>query len=71
MEQKCYIFKKDYQTQYGAVKANSELRIFRGALYLNGGMMTPAYQIMFMNLMKDEKFMNEYLEEVGIIENKA
>lgn len=70
MEQRSFIFKKDYTTSYGTIKKNSELRLFRGFVYLNGGMLHQAYQDMFINLVNNDGLRNEYLEEINIIENK-
>ena len=70
MEQKSFVFIKDFRTQYGVIKKNSELRIFRGFMYLNGGMMPPSYEDIFVNLINDSSLRDEYLVEKNIINNK-
>ena len=71
MEQKSYVFKRDFTTKFGVVKENSELRVFRNFLYLDGGMIPPGYYKTFMRLLENDKLKNLYLKEINIIENKV
>ena len=70
MEQKKYVFIKDYSTRDGVIKKGSDIIIFRGFLYLNGGMVLPAYAAQLMKVINDKKLFNEFLTEVEIIKNK-
>ena len=70
MKQKKYVFIKDYVTSDGVIKEGSDLILFRGALYLNGGMILPAYSSKLINLIENHNLFKEYLKEVEIIHNK-
>lgn len=70
MKQKKYIFIKDYTTKDGVIRQGSDLIIFRGFLYLNGGMILPAYASCLQKLLDDKNLFNEYLKEVEVINNK-
>ena len=64
---KKYILKKEYKTEWGTLPVGSEITIFRGFVYFNGGMVVPAYADILQRLVDDEKLRNEYLS-VQIIE---
>lgn len=70
MKQKKYIFIKDFVTKDGTIKQGSDLILFRGFLYLNGGMLLPAYASSLHKLLEDRSLFSEYLKEVEIINNK-
>ncbi|MBR6516946.1 MAG: hypothetical protein IKT40_08950 [Bacilli bacterium] len=71
MKQKKYVFIKDYVTKDGVIREGSDLISFRGFLYLNGGMILPAYSRGLYNLLDNKTLASEYLKEVEIIRNKA
>lgn len=70
MNQKKYIFLKDYHGEHGKIPQGTEIIIFRGFLYMNGGMVHPAYQKILLNIITNDKLSKEYLKEVQIINNK-
>lgn len=70
MEQKRYVFIKDYKNEKGTIPNGSEITLFRGFIYMNGGMILPAYNKIIMNILRNEDLKNEYLREVKIIQNK-
>lgn len=71
MDQKRYVFLKDYKTQEGTIKQGSEVTLFRGFVYLDGGMLMPSYKSLIMNIINNDKLRDEYLKEVQIIANKV
>ena len=71
MEQKRYVFIKDYKNEKGTIPNGSEITLFRGFIYMNGGMILPAYNKIIMNILINEDLKNEYLREVKIIQNKV
>ena len=70
-ELKCYEFKKDYVSDEGTVPVGRELRCVRGVVYMDGGMLPPAYQAQFKNLIENKNLRNEYLREKMIIKDKV
>ena len=69
-EQKKYVFKKAYESSQGTIPEGSEVVLFRGIIYFNGGMCTQFYQNMLWDMIADQKFRKEYLQEVRIINNQ-
>lgn len=67
---KKYIFIKPFKTNEGVLPEGSEIIIFRGNVYMNGGLLHPAYNNMIMNIINNPKLRKEYLREVEIIANK-
>ena len=59
-----YILKKDYVTDHGALHQNSEIRLFRGAVFYDGGLVPTAYAKELVELVEDEKLKEEYIKEV-------
>lgn len=70
MNQKKYIFVKEYQWQEGRIPQGTEIIIFRGFVYMNGGMVHPTYQKILLNMITNNKLKDEYLREVRVINNK-
>ena len=66
-----YVFKEAYQTQEGKIPQGSELIIFRNTVYLNGGMVHPAYQKLLIGIVNDKTKKDKYLKELPIIHNKV
>lgn len=67
---KKYIFIKPFKTNEGVIPEGSEIIIFRGNVYMNGGLLHPAYNNMIMNIINNPKLRKEYLREAEIIANK-
>lgn len=70
MAYKKYIFKKDYVTSEGTIPKGSEVNILRDAVYLNGGLIHPAYQRLIRDIVETPSLCLEYLREAPIIHNK-
>jgi hypothetical protein len=70
MNQRKFIFIKEYSGENGKIPQGTELIFFRGFLYMNGGMVHPAYQKILLNIIQNEDLKEEYLKEVRIINNK-
>ncbi len=66
-----YVFKEPYEAQEGKIPQGSELIIFRNTVYLNGGMVHPAYQKLLINIVNDKAKKEKYLKELPIIHNKV
>lgn len=67
---KKYVFIKQFKTNEGVIPEGSEIIVFRGSIYMNGGMLHPAYNSMIMNIINNPKLRKEYLIEMDIIPNK-
>lgn len=67
---KKYVFIKPFKTNEGVIPEGSEIIIFRGNVYMNGGLLHPAYNNMIMNIINNPKLRKEYLIEMDIIPNK-
>lgn len=70
-EQKKYVFKKPYTVDEGTIHEGSDIIIFRGVVYLNGGMIHPAYQEIIRKIVDTPTLKEKYLKEVPIINNKV
>ena len=70
MEQVKYVFIKEFKTQDGNIPQGTEIILFRGFVYMNGGMVHPAYNNILINIINNQKLHDEYLREVNIIHNK-
>lgn len=66
-----YVFIKSFTNNEGTIPENSEIMIFRGFVYFNGGLVSPAYQKFLLNFINDEKLRKEYLTKVKMIQNKV
>lgn len=71
MEMRRFLFVKDYKENNLNIKEGTELRLFRGLVYLNGGMIVPAYQKLLMTLVQEEDNKPNYLLELDIIKDKV
>lgn len=71
MEMRRFLFIKDYKENNLNIKEGTELRLFRGLVYLNGGMIVPAYQKLLMTLVQEEDKEPNYLLELDIIKDKV
>lgn len=66
-----YIFIKPYEAEGGVIPEGSNLREFRGFLYLNGGLVSPVYAVELRELIEDEDLRKEYLDKRLVIANKV
>ena len=64
-----YVFKKPYVTGQGTLRENSEIRLFRGGVYYDGGMVPGAYAQELINLIKDKNLREEYLKPMKLIKD--
>lgn len=67
---KKYVFIKSFCTKEGVIPIGTEIILFRGNVYMNGGMLYPSYKSLILNLIKNKELKDEYLEEFKIINNK-
>jgi hypothetical protein len=67
---KKYIFIKPFKCSHGIIPEGSEITIFRGFVYMNGGMIQPAYIQVIMGIINDPQLKEEYIKEEEIIHNK-
>ena len=70
-EQKKYVFKKSYVMEAGTIPEGTEIILFRGFVYINGGMADEYSQHLIMRIIADERKRNEYLVPMRIIGNKV
>lgn len=70
-EQKKYVFKKAYVMDAGTIPEGTEIILFRGFVYINGGMADNYSQGLIMSIINNEKKRNEYLQQMKIIGNKV
>ena len=69
-EQKKYAFKIPLVVDEGTIPEGSEIIVFRDIIYLNGGMIHPAYQEMLRKIVDTPSLNEKYLKELRIIQNK-
>lgn len=65
MEEK-YVLLKPYITSEGTIPANSDIILFRGLVYVNGGIIPQGYNEEFIALTKDPTM----TKKVKIIKNE-
>lgn len=70
-EQKRYVFKKPYSNEYGTIPEGTEVNLFRGFIYINGGMCDSYSKGLLSHILADEKLRNEYLQPMKIINNQV
>lgn len=69
-EQRKFIFIRELKIGDVTFKIGDELRLFRGAVYYNGGMLSQSWSRRLIELMKKEIKDQYYLVERTIIKNK-
>lgn len=69
-EQKKFVFKKAYETSAGTIPEGTEIILFRGWVYVNGGMADEYSKGLIMSLVNNKQKRNEYLQQMKIIGNK-
>ena len=70
-EQKKYVFKKAYFMNAGTIPEGTEIILFRGFVYINGGMADNYSQGLIMSIVNDKKKREEYLVQMKLIGNKV
>lgn len=65
-----FVFIKSFKSPHGTIPEGSEITIFRGFIYMNGGMIQPAYNQIILGIINDPQLKNEYIREEEIIHNK-
>ncbi len=65
-----YIFIKPYKAHDGVIPKGSNLREFRGFIYVNGGLISPSYARELRELIENDELRKEYLDKRMIIYNK-
>lgn len=68
--QKKYAFKIPFIVDEGTIPEGSEIIVFRDVVYLNGGMIHPAYQELLRKIIDTPSLNEKYLKELQIINNK-
>lgn len=71
MNQRRFIFVKDFTCQLGTLRAGSELIFLDGRIYFNGGQIEPQYYNLFFDFLKGEIESPNYLKEKVVPFNKA
>lgn len=69
-EQIKYVFRKSYETEHGTVPEGTEIILFRGLIYINGGMADDYSQGLITSIINNKKKCNEYLVRMQIIGNQ-
>ena len=69
-EQRKYVFIKEYVTDNGTIPEGTEIILFRGLVYINGGMADPYSSHLIMNIISDKKKSKEYLKQGILINNQ-
>jgi hypothetical protein len=70
-EQIKYVFKKAYTTDSGTIPEGTEIILFRGWTYINGGMADNYSNGLIMSIVNNSKKRDEYLVRMKIIANKV
>jgi hypothetical protein len=68
--QKRFMLIQDIEGREGIIPMGSEVTLFRGFVYLNGGMVMPSYAKMFTDILNDEEKKKKYFIETPILYNK-
>lgn len=61
-----YILIKPYECQYGTIPQGSEIILFRGQVWVNGGPIPNTYNDIFLDLIEND----EYVRKVKIHKNQ-
>jgi len=70
-EQRKYVFTKAYTTENGTIPEGTEIILFRGWSYINGGLADNYSNGLIMSILNDPKKRKEYLVQMQIIANKV
>ena len=72
MEQKKYTLIKPYTVdELGTLPEGSDIILFRGLVYFNGGLCSNYHAQILTNLINDDNLRNEFLKETPPIMNKV
>lgn len=66
-----YIFIKDFVTEGGVIPKGTEVELFRGAVYINGGLAHPGYVDLLMHIINTPSLKSEYLVGEKLISHKV
>lgn len=69
-DQQKYVFKEAYTSQHGTIPEGTEIILFHGCVYANGGMCDSYSSKLLMNIVSDERLRNKYLIKMKVISNK-
>lgn len=69
-QQKKYVFKEAYQTEDGTIPEGTEIIVFRGLVYINGGMADAYSRRIILNIISNNNDFKKYLTQVQLINNK-
>lgn len=58
-----YVLLKDYVTSEGTIPKNSDIILFRGFVYVNGGIIPQGYKDEFIELIKDPSMTKKVIIE--------
>jgi hypothetical protein len=61
-----YVLIKPYECQYGTLPSGTDIILFRGQVYVNGGPIPSSYNDIFMDLITNQ----EYVKKVKIAKNQ-
>jgi hypothetical protein len=66
-----WVFIKPFKAGQGTLPENSEITLFRGLVYYNGGLCDPISSQELLGIINNPQTQNEYLRKIKIIENKV
>ena len=69
-EQRKYVFKIPYETNNGTIPEGTEIILFHGCVYVNGGLCTNYASKMLLIIINNEALRDKYLVRMKIINNK-
>ena len=55
-----YVLIKPFECRYGTLPMGTEIIMFRGQIYVNGGPIPNSYNYIFTDLIKDEEYVKKY-----------
>lgn len=55
-----YVLIKPYECNYGTLPEGTEIIIFRGQVYVNGGPIPTSYNYIFADLIKNSEYVRKY-----------
>lgn len=70
-EQIKYVFRKPYTIEGGTIPEGTDIILFRGLVYIGGGLADDYSRGLIMNIVNNKKKRDEYLVRMNIIGNKV